>query len=108
MAKAEITINGKRYVVSCEEGQETRLQTLGERLDARVQEMSSALGDIGAERLFLATAISLLDELEDVESKVGMDRLDTRIADIETRAVQALVDAAGRIQRINDRIEKAG
>ncbi len=108
MAKADITINGKRYVVSCEEGQEHRLHHLGEKLDRRVTEMSNAMGDIGSERLFLATAISLLDELEDVESRVGMDKLDTRIANIESRAVQALVDAAGRIERINAKIEKAG
>jgi cell division protein ZapA len=54
MAKAELIVADKRYALSCAPGQEARLEELGARFDARVSELKEALGDIGAERLFLA------------------------------------------------------
>ncbi|MFC7292492.1 cell division protein ZapA [Hirschia litorea] len=107
MSKAEIIINKKRYIVSCEEGQEERLHELGRRLDARVSSMAQAMGDIGVERLFLASALSLLDELDDVEQNAGMKSLDDRISAIETRAAKALNDAAGRIESLSAHLERS-
>ena len=104
MAKAEITIGDKRYLVACEEGQEAHLNELGARLDQRLADMGEAMGDIGLERLLIAVAISLLDELDASESPLGVAQLDHRIAEIENRAVHALADAAARIERISNRI----
>lgn len=105
MAKADITINGKKYLVSCDDGQESRLRQLADRFDNRVTEMFSALGDIGTERLFLAAALSIIDELEDTERRTGADLLDERISQIENAAIKALVDAAERIERLSGRVE---
>lgn len=107
MSKAEIVINNKRYVISCEDGQEERLSELGERLNIRVSNMADAMGDIGIERLFLAAALSLIDELEDAELDAGVKSLDERIAAIEVRAAKALTDAAGRIESLSAHLERA-
>jgi cell division protein ZapA len=107
MSKAEIIVNGKRYVISCEAGQENRLQDLGNRLDQRVTAMSDAVGDIGSERLIMAAALSILDELDDCEKKVGIKSLDERISAIETRAAKALSEAAGRIETLSAHLARA-
>ena len=107
MAKADISVNGKRYLVACEDGQENRLHQLADRFDQRVTGMAGVMGDIGAERLFLAAALSLIDELEDTERQTGLSHLDQRISTIENSAVQALLEAAERIERISGRVERA-
>ncbi|ACT60652.1 cell division protein ZapA [Hirschia baltica] len=107
MSKAELIINKKRYIVSCEEGQEARLTKLGERLDKRVIGLAEVMGEIGVERLFLAAALSLLDELDDAEMDAGVKSLDERITAIEARAAKALSDAASRIESLSAHLERA-
>ncbi len=108
MAKADLEIAGRRYALSCAPGQEARLEELGARFDKRVMELTEALGDIGAERLFLAAGISLLDELDAKEVGVGAKALDDRIRTLENRAATLLTDAAARIEMLSRRVDEAG
>ncbi len=108
MAKAELTIAGKRYALSCAPGQETRLEELGARFDRRVKELMEALGDLGPERLFLAAGLSLLDELDAQAIDAGMSALDERIRDLENRAATLLANAAARIELLSRRVDEAG
>jgi len=100
MAKADITIHGKQYSVACAPGQERRLIALSRQLDARVEQISNAVGKIGEDRLLLIAALALLDELDAARrgQPSGSD------FDI-TRAAQALSDAAKRIESIAEQIE---
>lgn len=107
MAKAELTVADKRYTLSCAPGQEARLEELGARFDARVAELREALGDIGAERLFLAAGLSLLDELDAQGVEQGTKALDDRIAVLERRAATALTEAAARIEALGRRVNEA-
>ena len=109
MAKADISINGKRYLVACEDGQEDRLRHLASHFDSRVGEMSNALGDIGTERLFLAAALSLIDELEDVRTRSSSTaaEAESRLNTLEHAAMTALISAAERIERMSVRVEDA-
>lgn len=107
MAKAELTIAGKRYALSCAPGQEARLEELGARFDQRVRELTEALGELGAERLFLAAGISLLDEMDaQAVGTVGAD-MDDRIRTLENRAATLLTDAAARIEMLSRRVDEA-
>lgn len=107
MAKAELTIAGRRYSLSCAPGQEARLEELGGRFDQRVKELAEALGDLGAERLFLAAGISLLDELDAQAAGTGTKALDDRIRNLEHRAATLLTDAAARIEMLSRRVDEA-
>jgi cell division protein ZapA len=107
MAKAELTVADKRYALSCAPGQEARLEELGARFDARVTELKEALGDIGAERLFLAAGLSLIDELDALGVEKGTKGLDDRIAGLERRAATALAEAAARIEALGRRVDEA-
>lgn len=107
MAKAELLIAGKRYALSCAPGQEARLEELGARFDQRVLELTDALGDLGAERLFLAAGLSLLDELDAQAVGFGAKAMDDRIRNLEKRAATLLTDAAARIQMLSRRVDEA-
>ena len=107
MSKAELTIGGKRYLLSCAPGQEARLEELGARFDHRVAELTDALGDIGPERLFLAAGLSLIDELDAVSRDSGAADLDNRIRTLEGRAARALSEAAARIEALSQRVDQA-
>lgn len=104
MAKAEISIHGKRYVFACADGEEQRLMTLGERLNARITDLATAMGGIGAERLFLAAALSLVDELDEAQSQVQSAERKDQNNEVEAAAVEALLKAASRIQQMASRI----
>lgn len=107
MAKAELTIAGKRYALGCAPGQEERLQELGARFDARVRELVEALGDIGPERLFLAAGLSLIDELDAQAAGDPNRAIDDRIRGLEQRAATVLSQAAARIEAISRRVDEA-
>lgn len=100
MAKADIVIRGKSYSVACAPGQEARLTSLSRELDARVQQIANAVGDIGDDRILLITSLALLDELDAARrgqaSATGPD---------VDRAARALDDAADRILGLVTRIE---
>jgi cell division protein ZapA len=107
VAKAELLIAGKRYALSCAPGQEARLEELGGRFDKRVLELTEVLGDLGAERLFLAAGLSLLDELDAQAVGVGAKAMDDRIRNLENRAATLLTDAAARIEMLSRRVDEA-
>ena len=65
------------------------------------------MGDIGAERLFLAAGISLLDELDAQAVDTGAAELDDRIRTLENRAATLLTDAASRIEMLSLRLDEA-
>ncbi len=100
MAKADIKIKGRSYSVACAPGQEARLTALSRQLDARVEDIAKAVGDIGPDRLLLIAALALLDELEashhEQAAAAGPD---------VSKAAQALADTATRIEALAARIE---
>lgn len=100
MAKADIKIRDRSYSVACAPGQEERLIALSRQLDARVKDISQAVGNIGDDRLLLIASLALLDELD------ASHRAQAAAAgpDIE-RAARALNDTATRIEALAARIE---
>ncbi|MEH6809022.1 MAG: cell division protein ZapA [Hyphomonas oceanitis] len=99
MAKADISLRGKAYAIACAPGQETRIQMLAEQLNARVNQIAGAVGDIGEERLLLITALALLDELDASRRAVPGNKA------AEDKVAKALSDAAARIEALAARVE---
>jgi cell division protein ZapA len=99
MAKADITLRGRTFSIACAPGQEMRVQRLAEQLDTRVRQISDAVGDIGDERLLLITALALMDELDSARRGVSA-RPDT-----EARAVELLIQMAGKVEALAARLE---
>ena len=98
MAKADIRIRGRSYSIACTPGQEMRVQRLAEQLDARLASISSAVGDIGDDRLLLIAALALMDELDAAHQAAPDTAADQRAAALVT-AMAAKVEAfAARVE----------
>lgn len=110
MSKAEIEIRGKTFSIACAEGQEERLEALGQKLNARLQELADTIGDVGETRLLVAAGMSLIDELESARPQSAdpdLADLQNRITLVERTAAAALSEAASRINTIADRVDRA-
>ena len=105
MAQMTIEVNGRPYVVGCEDGQEPHLKELAKMFDQQVRHVSADMGQLGDTRLFLMGALLLADELSDARARLAslqaeVGRLQTERSRIETRAVQALETAAHKIEKL--------
>ena len=104
MAQVEVTINGRNYQIACDDGQEAHLVQLGEYIDKRVQELVTAVGQVGDSRLLVMTSLLIADELADTyaELKRTSAAAETAVSAGEMEAKLAgIVDAAAaRIEAV--------
>jgi len=105
MAQITVEVNGRPYAVGCEDGQEQHLQDLARMFDQQVRQVSQDMGQLGDTRLFLMGALLLADELADAKNRlaalqVEVAKMQNDRARIESRAVQALENAAKRIEKL--------
>lgn len=105
MAQVTLDVNGRPYVVGCEDGQEQHLSDLARIFDRHVRQVGQQLGQLGETRLFLMGALLLADELAETKARMAaiqadLGRLQSDQARIEARAVAALDGAARRIDKL--------
>ena len=113
MAKISVDINGRKYALGCNEGEQDRLMRLGQKLDERVKNMATQFGQIGDLRLFVMAGLTMLDELEEMNKSLDKE-VDKRIgnlrkeaasanklaANAENKAIKNLLDAAKKIEKL--------
>lgn len=105
MAQLTIQINGRPYVVGCEDGQERHLSELAKLFDQQVRQVSQDVGQLGDTRLFLMGALLLADELADLRIRNSamqseLAKAQTEQARVEVKAAAALENAAKRIEKL--------
>ncbi len=117
MPQVTITVGGRHYRLSCDEGEEPHLAGLGEKLDTMITELRDAFGEIGDQRLTVMAAILALDRLDEAEKKVEAVEADNssarenrnesigRAKQIEERFAGALETAAARIEGLVSEIQ---
>jgi len=117
MPQLSVTVNGRAYSVSCEEGDEEHLLALARYFDKRVRELSVSIGQVGETRLFLIAGLTVADDLsealakiEDLEAEIesikdGRPTVSERVERAETMAAELLEVAARRLEDIAGRLE---
>jgi cell division protein ZapA len=108
MAQVTIEVNGRPYVVGCEDGQEANLRELAALFDSQVRQVSAEVGQLGETRLFLMGALLMADELADAKARLTranaeLNRIRADQGDAESRAVAALDAAARRIEALAEK-----
>jgi cell division protein ZapA len=103
MAQLTIEVNGRPYVVGCEDGQEAHLQRLAGLIDAQVRQVGQDVGQLGETRLMLMGALLLADDLTDVkgrlaEAQAQTARLTAALENADEAAAAALDAAAERLE----------
>jgi len=71
MGQVAVTMNGRTYRLSCEDGGEKRLKQLADHVAEKVETLAGEFGQIGSDRLVLMAAILVADELFD--ARAGKD-----------------------------------
>ncbi|MFZ5618099.1 MAG: cell division protein ZapA [Pseudomonadota bacterium] len=109
MAQIDITINDRVYKVTCDDGQEQRLQSLADHFDGHVRSLARELGQIGDARLMLLSALIVCDEYFEAKARLaeiedGAAALDAETMGGATRVINA---AAKRIEGMAKRLGEA-
>lgn len=80
MPEVNVEINGRKYRMACEEGQEGHLIGLAERFNTQVEGLKGSVGEIGDNRLTVMAGIAVLDELSEAERRIAA--LEAEVADL--------------------------
>ena len=94
MAKVSLKINGKQYALGCDDGEEERLNHLGELLNEKVTMLANQFGQIGDLRLMVMAGITMLDEMEDLKNDRDASISEaTRVIEKESQSALELAQA---------------
>jgi len=116
MSEVTVTINGRVYKMSCDDGQERHLLGLAEHVNRHVESLKEHVGQVGDTRLLLMAAIMVADELGEANRRIealegDIDRLgaeqDTaaeRFQEFQDSAARSLDGAAARIEEMAQRL----
>ena len=66
LGQVAIKLGERVYRLICGEGEEKRLEALGQYIDAKISDLAGKHGQIGEERLVLMAALLITDELFDL------------------------------------------
>ncbi|WBO23623.1 cell division protein ZapA [Sphingomonas abietis] len=102
MAQVEIEIGGRRHELTCRDGEEDRLRLLGRLVDAKIGDVSRAIGKASEARELLLTALLLADELDEARNAAAKGRIE------EAQRITAMERCAEKLESIAMRLEKPG
>jgi cell division protein ZapA len=71
MGQVTVTVNGRRYDITCDDGQESHVERLAADIDQRVKALAGKLGALGDARLLLLAALLIADDLEHARAELA-------------------------------------
>ena len=121
MAEVTLTINGKNYGISCDDGQEQRVIDLAHYVDSKVQDMFKAGAATTENHALVLAALIIADESFDlmenttsaksrgaqVESSADPASTQGMGQEQEAQIANAIEQLAGRIDAVADRMKAA-
>jgi cell division protein ZapA len=108
MSQVSVTIDGRKYRLACNEGEEARLESLAGLIDEKIGEMRTAFGEIGDQRLVIMAALTIADNLAEARDEAAAQR--KRSDEAEQRAnalVSKLDDLGSRLESLAARLAGA-
>ncbi len=105
MAQVSLTIDGRKYRVACNEGEEARLESLAGVIDDKIGEMRKAFGEIGDQRLVIMAALTIADNLAEAREQVAAERERSEAAEGRAQAIASSLDKLGsRLELLAQRL----
>lgn len=112
MARVSVSINGRKYPIACEDGQEAHLSRLAAYIDRRISELVASVGQVGDTQLLVMASLLVADELSDAYAEIealqsagnggGAARIEA-----EESLGSAMEALAARIENIAERLKEA-
>lgn len=111
MGQVNVEINGRKYQIACDDGQEAHLTRLGSYIDNRVDELIAAVGQIGDARLLVMVSLLVADELSDAYSELEVARSAddgaSALLNAEEKLTAKMDGLTSRIESIAETLEQA-
>ena len=112
MSQITVVVNGRKYDIACDDGQEAHLTRLAQYIDRRVDELIAAVGQVGDARLLVMASLLVADELSEVYTELDSLRNNRRpnaIAQSGSGPVSPndLNQLAERVEKIAEALEQA-
>ena len=111
MAQITVLVNGRKYDIACDDGQEAHLTRLAQYIDRRVDELIAAVGQVGDARLLVMASLLVADELSEVYTELDSlknDRRPNALAQSGSGpiSVSDLNKLAERVEKIAETLEQ--
>lgn len=104
MANIDIEVAGRRYNVSCRDGEEEHLHSVAAEVDRRAQDATAALGSLSETRQLLFAALLIADDIKELRSGAGIP--DPLPPPPDPAVAQALERLAARVESLADSLEQ--
>ncbi len=109
MADVEVAVSGRRYKLSCRDGEEDHLRALVRIVDTKAEQITSQLGEMTEARTLLLSALLIADELNDLRGAASVARNETPAeAGHDPAYAVAIERIADRVERLAVQLERAG
>ena len=106
MSEIGVTINGRDYLVACEDGQEEQLERLARFVDKKMGELVASIGQIGDARLLVMTSLLIADELSEAYQQLKTGAETNRSSQGAEESMAATLEScAQRVENIAARLE---
>jgi cell division protein ZapA len=117
--EVNVEINGRKYRMACEEGQQQHLIGLAERFNTHVEGLKGAVGEIGDNRLTVMAGIAVVDELAEAEKRIKAletevlvltragQEVAAEIEALEAKFATKLTDAAKALEGVAGALDEA-
>ena len=105
MAQVSVTIDGRKYRLACNEGEEARLEELAGMVDDKIVELRRTFGEIGDQRLVVMAALTFADEFAEARASAEAAREQARLDAQRSEAIADTLDGLGaRIEELAARL----
>lgn len=93
MGQVKLEVNGRPYLIACENGDEERIRRLGSYLDSVVRGLTAQIGDgaaaVGDSHLLVMAGLTIADELSEAyhspEAARLLDRMAVRLESVAAK-----------------------
>ncbi|MFO1103503.1 MAG: cell division protein ZapA [Methylocystis sp.] len=118
MGSVVLSIAGRTYRMSCEDGEERRIEEIARYLEGKIESMRANFGEIGEQRIIVMAALAIADEATDARAKAQavegefaglraeLDAARKANDALSARASEALRDATRRLVKLNADLSK--
>ena len=76
MVEVEVDIDGRKYRMVCNPGEEERILSIGNRFSTYVRELRQKFGEIGEHQITFMAAMLVTEQLAETESKLEKLEID--------------------------------
>ena len=105
MSQVSVTIDGRKYRLACNEGEEARLESLAGLIDDKIGEMRATFGEIGDQRLVIMAALTIADNLTEARDQAAAERKRSEETEQRVQTIASSLDELGsRLEAVAARL----